>query len=83
MSYLTVRNLSADLARELKKEARKRGTSLNGTVIELLRRALGLDHEAPFDNGLGKLAGKWTEEEFKEFEKNTAFLEQIDEELWR
>lgn len=46
-------------------------------------QALGLTADQEYDNGLDKLAGSWSQEEFEEFEKNTAVFEQIDEELWR
>lgn len=45
-------------------------------------QALGLTEEASHDNGLQKLAGTWSQDEFAEFKKNTAACEQIDEELW-
>ncbi len=34
-------------------------------------------------NGLARLSGTWSQEEFEEFERAIAFTEQIDEELWR
>jgi len=34
-------------------------------------------------NGLGRLAGGWDEDEFREFERVTAQFETVDEELWR
>jgi len=41
-SHLTVRNLPDELAAALEKEKRRRGTSLNQTVIDLLRQSLGV-----------------------------------------
>jgi prevent-host-death family protein len=38
---------------------------------------------APFDNGLGELAGTWTDDEAAEFDAAVAPLDEIDEELWR
>lgn len=81
MRHLTVRCVDPALAKALSIEKKRRGKSLNQTVIDLLRRALGLGTaEDKFDNGLGKYAGGWTEEEFQEFQRNTAFLNQPDEE---
>lgn len=34
-------------------------------------------------NGLGRLAGTWSEDEFRDFERATAQFEEADEELWR
>jgi len=83
MKQITVRNISPSLAQALDRARKIKGKSLNRTVIELLMQALGLTADQEYDNGLEKLAGSWSQEEFEEFEKNTAVFEQIDEELWR
>ncbi len=83
MKQLTVRRVSAELAKALDEERKRRGKSLNQTVLELLRLALGLSPDSGYDNGLGRLAGTWDEEEFQEFQRHAAAFEQIDEELWR
>jgi len=80
-SHLTVRGLPADLARALEQEKRRRGATLNSTVIDLLRRAVGLSPEA-YDNGLGRLAGTWSDNELTRFEQATKCFEQVDAELW-
>ena len=81
-SYLTVRNLPPDVSAELERERKRRGTSLNQTVVNALRRGLGLG-QGRRSNGLARFAGTWTEEEFAEFEKATSEFERIDEEQWR
>jgi hypothetical protein len=78
---LTIRNLPPSIAEELEREKRRRGKSLNQTVIELLSQGLGA--QGPRSNGLGRLAGGWSEAEFQEFEEATAPFEAVDEELWR
>jgi plasmid stability protein len=78
---LTIRNLPADLADALDREKRRRGKSLNQTVIDLLGQGLGA--EGVRSNGLGRLAGGWSEDEFRDFEQATAQFEAVDEELWR
>jgi hypothetical protein len=79
---MTVRNVDARLARALEREALKRGTSLNQTVLDLLRDALGVGVVALPSNGLEKLAGTWSQKDFEEFEVSTATFDQIDPELW-
>ena len=81
MKALTIRNVDARLARALEREMRKRGTSLNQTVLDLLRDSLGVGVLAASSNGLEKLAGTWTQKDLEEFEANTAIFEQIDPEL--
>jgi plasmid stability protein len=78
---LTIRNVPDELAEALEREKGRRSGSLNQTVIELLSQGLGVD--TPRSNGLARLAGTWTEEEYREFEKNVAPFEEIDPELWR
>lgn len=83
MSHLTVRNLPSNLAEALRKEKRRRGISLNQTVIDLLAHSLGVTPQARRSNGLARLAGTWTAEELDRFEAAVAMTEEIDEEIWR
>lgn len=77
---LTIRNLPPALAEALEQEKRRRGKSLNQTVIDLLGQGLG--SEGLRSNGLSRLAGGWREEEYREFEQATAQFEAVDEDLW-
>ena len=81
MKALTIRNVPPDVAEALEREWRGRGTSLNATVIDLLRQALGVGRVR--SNGLAQLAGGWSEEAFRAFEEAVAPFEEIDEEMWR
>lgn len=83
MRHLTIRQVPPEISDALESEKRRRGTSLNRTVLDLLAQALGVGRPGRRTNGLGALAGTWTEEEFQAFEKAIEFTEQIDEELWR
>ncbi len=83
MKQLTIRKVSPELDRALAEESRLRGQSINQTVLDLLHQALGLPPEGRHDNGLGRLAGTWAEEEFLEFERNTGLFEELDHELWQ
>lgn len=78
---MTIRNLPPSIAEALEREKRRKGKSLNQTVIDLLGQGLGT--EGIRSNGLGRLAGGWSEEEFRNFEQATAQFEAVDEELWR
>lgn len=84
MKTLTIRNVTPELADALEKEKQRLGTSMNNTVLHLLRETLDLNRKpTKWTNGLERFAGTWTEEEFQEFERNTAATREIDEELWR
>lgn len=81
MKTLTVRKIPPELARALDAEKRRRGRSLNQTVIDLLHQSLGVGRRR--SNGLARFAGDWTEEEYREFKEATRVFEEIDEEMWR
>lgn len=83
MKALTIRRVDEELARKLEEEMRQRGTSLNETVLQLLRRAVGLDGEGPLGNGLARHAGTWSEEDLRAFQEATTAFDEVDEELWR
>ena len=82
MKHLTVRNLPPRVARALEEEKRRRGLSLNRTVIELLGQGLGVSRHRR-SNGLAQLAGGWSEADLADFEAATADLETIDQDMWR
>ena len=83
MEQLTIRHIPPDLAKALERESSRLKESLEETVIELLRLALRTRTLGTKSNGLARLAGTWTQEEYERFEEAVAVTEQIDEELWR
>lgn len=82
MRHLSIRDVPADLARALDAERRRRHASSNETVKQLLRQSLALDTPRRV-NGLGDLAGGWSEAELAEFESATAVFETIDADAWK
>ena len=79
--HLTVRNLPKEVAAALEREKRRRGTSLNQTVVELLRSSLGVSGVRT--NGLRRLSGTWTDAQHQEFLKHIQVFETIDADLWK
>jgi plasmid stability protein len=84
MKTITLRNFPHDLARALEEQAAESGTSLNKTVIRLLERTLGLSPKPPGERyrDLDELAGSWTAEDAREFDRALDEQRQIDPELW-
>ena len=78
MKAITIRNVPVELAEPLEREKRRRGVSLNRTVLALLSEALGVSKPGPHSNGLRRRAGTWTEAEYTDFERAVAPFEQID-----
>jgi plasmid stability protein len=83
VKHLTIRNVPDELAEALDRERRRRGKSLNLTVIQLLGQSLGVPPNGPRRNGLAALGGTWTEDEHREFELHIQTTEQVDPELWQ
>jgi len=83
---IVVRNLDDKVAFCLKSLAKKEGVSMNSLVLKIINRALGLEKglcKTPIHNDLDYLAGTWNKNDLKEFNKNTAFFETIDQEIWQ
>ena len=83
MKTMTIRSVSTELAAALEAEKRRRGLSLNRTVLSLIEEALGISEGRARSNGLRRLAGTWSEDEFKRLEEAVAPLGEIDGELWK
>lgn len=82
MNTMTIRNVSPEVAAALNEEKRRRGLSLNRTVLALIEESLGANGNVR-SNGLHRLAGTWDEEEFRQFEDAVAPFAEVDTELWR
>ena len=76
-----MRNPPSELAAALEREKQRRGKSLNQTVIDLLRQSLGV--KSTRSNGVGRLAGAWTEAEHEESLSAIRSFEEIDRDLWK
>lgn len=80
MRTITLQDVEPDLAEALEKEAQARGKSISETAKELL--AGELERLRIRKDDFRDLIGKWTQEQYEEFERNTADLRQIDPEDW-
>jgi plasmid stability protein len=85
MTTMTLRGIDEKTAEALKERATREGTSVNAVTLRILRESLGLDKRKRnvIYNDLDHLAGTWSREEAAEFERNTAFFEKVDEEIWK
>lgn len=87
MGQVTLRGVDEKVGKLLKDEARRRGKSVNRTVLELLREAMGqADEPGPgrraFDD-LDHLAGTWTADDAAEFLAAAGEQRVVDDGLWR
>lgn len=85
MKSITIHGLDDMLARQLQKQSRAWGQSLNKTIKQLLRHSLGITEQKKSypKNDFSEFFGKWTTRDAKEFEKNVDVFEKVDPEDWQ
>ncbi len=85
MATMTIRGLDDLTVKALKEKAKQEGTSVNSTIVKLLKEDLGLKKKKLIvvHNDLDHLAGTWSDKEYKEFQKTMKDFEIIDESMWK
>jgi len=85
MGTMTIRGLDDLTIKALKEKAKQEGKSVNTTILKLLRESLGLAKKKRIVayTDLDHLAATWTDEDYREFQKNTEDFEKIDENMWK
>ena len=85
MKQITIRGISNEIERIIKKEAKAKGLSLNKTFISLIEKATGIKkkEKKTLHHDLDHLSGVWTKEEVSAFKKTMEFQRKIDEDLWK
>ncbi len=87
MKQITVRGVPDEIGRKIKKEADRKGLSLNKAFISLLENAAGTKSRGKkrrdLCHDLDHLSGIWAKEEAETFKKSLGFQRRIDEDLWK
>ncbi len=87
MKQITLRGVPVEVERIIKREAERKGLSLNKAFISLLEKTIGTKEKAqtrkPVHHDLDHLCGVWTKRDAEEFIKNIEFQRTIDEDLWK
>ena len=83
MSQITLRDLPEPLEREFRKQAQRRGSSINKLIISILEKGLGLQSAQGKKRDLSSLAGTWDEAAFSEYAQAERAFETIDTENWK
>ena len=83
MGSITIHDMDAELDRRLSDEAKRRKTSKNRLVKELLAGGLGLPVSGRYSDDYREFCGLWTAEDLKEFYTSQADNRRVDEEDWR
>ena len=86
LKQITLRGIPGDIERMIKREAERKGLSLNKAFISLLEKATGTKEKAQkksLHHDLDHLCGIWTKREAEEFTKTVEFQRKIDKDLWK
>jgi len=85
MKSITIRRIDPGLDRVIKSRAKQKNLSVNQWVLDALKKVTGMGKEPVFKKhtDLDALAGGWSKEEAKAFQKNTRIFERIDEDVWK
>ncbi len=87
MKQITIRNIPEEVKKAIQKEAQRKGVSMSKAIISLLERTVETKStekkKRVLYHDLDHLAGIWSQEEAKEFGRNTRMFEKIDEDVWK
>jgi hypothetical protein len=86
MNTFTLRRIPLSVERSLRRIARESHQSLNKTALELLSKATGVEPEEKPSRKRRDIASalpKWTDDEYREFQRSTKTFDSIDKEMWR
>ena len=82
MKSITIHGMDDILEKKIREAAKKQRLSLNKTIKKLLEKALRINQEKNYREDYLDLFGTWSEEDLKEFKKNTRSFEKIDPGDW-
>ena len=85
MKSITIRRIDPGLDRVIKSRAKQKNLSINQWVLETLKKVTGTGKTPVFQKhtDLDALAGGWSKEEAKAFQKNIQIFERIDKDVWK
>jgi hypothetical protein len=82
-----LRGIPVEIERMIKKEAERKGLSLNKAFISLVEKATGtkekMQKRKSMHHDLDHLCGIWTKRDTEEFTQNVEYQRTIDEGLWK
>jgi plasmid stability protein len=86
MTAIIIRDLNDNLGAALKREAKKRATSVNKLVRQYI--AAGLQQssavaKAGLRNDLATFAGRWSSKDLRDFNAATESFNRIEADLWK
>jgi hypothetical protein len=85
MAQITLRGIDNETERKIRREAKKKGKSLNKVILDMISQhgSRKKEKEELPANSLRKLAGGWSQKEADKFLESIKSCEQIDETMWK
>ena len=87
LKQITVRGIPLDIEKMIKREAGRKGLSLNKAFISLLEKTTATKQKAQkrksLYHDLDHVCGIWTKKEAEQFTNTVEFQRTIDEGLWK
>lgn len=86
MKTLSIRGLADKTHAALERRAAKEGSSVNALVVRLIEQGLGQRRARQLltrHDDLDALAGTWSKQDARAFERATAGFSKVDAELWK
>lgn len=87
MKQITLRGIPEEISEAVRKEAERKGVSLNKAFITLLEKRTGTGKrerkEKVVHHDLDHLSGTWTKRDAENFNRDLESLREIDEEVWK
>lgn len=87
MKQITIRGLPDKIEKLVKKEAEKKGVSLNKAFLALLEKVAGSKQQEKkkktLHHDLDHIFGVWSKEEAAALQKHLELQRKIDEDLWK
>jgi len=85
MKSITIHGLEDQVYNKIKKKAQLKGLSLNKTIKNILKKALGMNDklETMNRNEFIEFLGVWSKKEAREFESSIQDMESIDRNDWQ
>jgi hypothetical protein len=86
MATMSIRGLDDKALSRLKRRAKREGSSLNSLVVSMLQDDADVVRKPrplqKYDD-LSSLAGTWSAQQVREFERDTAAFSEVDASLWK
>ena len=83
VNQTTLRKIPDNLYKQLRNIARRNNTSINKTIINILKKSTGVENGEDKKRDLADLSGAWEKKEYDDFRTHTRIFDTIDEEVWK